>query len=97
MAIQKSIANKNLFHFKIPDLQKITTNEVTLQINAMYRWKDSRKVDEDNWLVQSDQINYPMAPPLYGKIIAHEEERKRQNMAGPPPRHHVIPSGPPLH
>ena len=25
-----------------------------------------------NWQFQSDEINYCMAPPLYGKITSHE-------------------------
>lgn len=100
MAVQKSIAKKNLLHFKIPDLQKITTSEVTLRINASYRWRDTHS-EKCNWQFQSDEINYRMAPPLYGKITTHEEEMHiKQIQQQPPLPHppaHFITSGPLLH
>lgn len=77
MSLQKSIAKKNLLHFKIPDLQKIISMDVTVHISTNYRWRDSTK-DGAMWQFQSDHIFHHMVPPLYGKITAHEEEQRRR-------------------
>ena len=77
---------------------------MTLRINASYRWRDTHS-EKCNWQFQSDEINYRMAPPLYGKITTHEEEmhikqqiqHQQQQPSLPPPPAHFITSGPLLH
>lgn len=79
---------------------------MTLQISVSYRWRDT-ETDDCPWQFKSDQINYRMSPPLYGKVTAHEEElrlkqqlqhhQQQQQQVAPPPGHHFIPHGPQLH